>query len=190
MSIRMRVATPADAAGCLAIYRPFVESTPVTFERTVPSVDEFAGRMAEVLKRHPWLVCEEQDRIQGYVYATYYRPRPAYQWGLETTVYLAPDARGQGVATVLYRNLLECLRRQGIVNAYAAITLPNDASVALHERLGFLFLGQYDATGYKLGAWHTVGWWQLRLSPLPDQPREPIPFPDLEPPPELRQLKR
>lgn len=180
MPATIRLATPADAGACLAIYRPFVEATPVTFEREVPGAAEFAGRMDRVLAQHPWLVCEDDGgAILGYAYATYYRPRPAYQWGLETTIYMAPEARGRGLARVLYADLLDCLRGQGVVNAYAGIALPNPDSVRLHERLGFTYLGTYEGAGYKLGAWHDVGWWQLALQPRPAHPREPIPFPQI-----------
>lgn len=178
-AVTIRLATPADAPGCLAIYRPFVEQTPVTFERAVPGEEEFAGRMRDVLALAPWLVAEEGGAVAGYVYATKYRARPAYQWSLETTVYLAEAARGRGLGRLLYANLLDALRRQGFVNALAAITLPNPASVTLHERLGFQAVGVKANVGHKLGQWHPVGWWQLELQPPPPSPHDPVPLPEI-----------
>jgi phosphinothricin acetyltransferase len=175
MPPRIRLATLADAPGCLALYRPFVAGTAVSFETVVPTQAEFQARMADVLQRTPWLVCEEAGRILGYGYAARYRPRPAYRWSVETTVYLAEPARGRGLGRALYGELLARLRRQGFVNAYAAITLPNPASVALHERLGYVPLGVFRQVGYKLGRWHDVGWWHLQLQPPPPEPADPAP---------------
>ncbi|HKI98922.1 MAG TPA: arsinothricin resistance N-acetyltransferase ArsN1 family B [bacterium] len=176
MSATIRLATPSDAEGCLAIYRPFVEQTAVSFETEVPTPAELSARIGDVLQRAPWLVCEAEGGIAGYAYATRYRPRQAYQWSVETTIYLAETARGRGFGRALYTNLLACLRRQGYVNAYAVITLPNPASVGLHEALGFRPLGVFESVGYKLDRWHDVGWWHLRIQPPPAQPHAPTPL--------------
>lgn len=177
MTPTIRPATPDDAAGCLAIYRPFVESTAVSFETEVPDEAAFRARMAEVLARYPWLVCETEDGVAGYAYATGYRPRAAYQWSVETTVYLAESARGRGLGGALYERLLPTLRAYGYVNAYAVITLPNPQSVALHERMGYRHTGTLAGVGYKLGRWHDVGTWHVRVQAPPRQPRPPGPPP-------------
>ncbi len=176
MTLSIRLATPADAPGCLAIYRPYVEHTAVSFETDMPGEQAFGRRIAETLATFPWLVCCEGGAVAGYAYATRYRPRAAYQWSVETTIYLGQRWRGRGVGRALYENLLACLRRQGFVNAYAVITLPNPASVTLHERLGFRPLAVFAAVGHKLGRWHDVGWWHLRLQapPLPATPPLPV----------------
>ena len=187
MSTRIRLADPADtgdAAACLEIYRPFVEETAVSFETALPALEEFRGRIVEVLQRAPWLVCEVDGAIAGYAYATRFRPRAAYQWSVESTIYLAPAARGRGFAQALYRSLLRGLRLQGYVNAYAVITLPNAPSVGLHERLGFRPAGVFAGVGFKLGRWHDVGWWHLRIQEPPAQPHTPVPLAELSPAPE------
>lgn len=178
-SAAIRLATEADAAACLAIYRPFVEGTAVSFETDVPTVADIQGRMRDVLARTPWLVCEDAVGLLGYAYATRFRSRAAYQWTVESTVYLAERARGRGLGQALYRNLLDSLRRQGFVTVYGVITLPNPGSVKLHERMGFIPLCVMEAVGHKLGRWHDVGWWRLLLQPPPAAPTPPIPLPDL-----------
>lgn len=170
----IRLAAPEDAEGCLAIYRPVVRHTAISFETEVPTPDQFRARIGDVLTRAPWLVADSGDAIEGYAYATPYRNRAAYRWSMETTVYVAESAQRHGLGRRLYAALLECLREQGYVNALAAITLPNPASVALHERLGFRPAGVLAGVGYKLGRWHDVGWWQLRLRPNEDPPRDPL----------------
>jgi phosphinothricin acetyltransferase len=109
---------------------------------------------------YPWLVCDTGGRVAGYAYATRHRARAAYQWSVETTVYVHPEFRRRGVGRGLYESLFPILAAQGFANAYAGITLPNPASVAVHEAAGFTYLGRFERIGYKLGAWHDVGWWQ------------------------------
>lgn len=169
----IRLANEADAAACLEIYRFFVLETAVSFETELPSLESFQARIADTQQRMPWLVCEVEGSIAGYAYATRYRPRPAYQWSAEVTVYVAEGHRGRGVGRALYRNLFACLQRQGYVNVYAVITLPNAGSVALHEALGFRPVGVFEAVGHKLNRWHDVGWWQLSLQAPPDSPNPP-----------------
>ena len=169
----LRLATPADAAGCLAIYRPFVETSHTTFETDVPSHDEFARRIASTLAARPWIVAEEDGRVVGYAYASPIKDRAAYQWSVEVAVYVAEGMRGRGVGRAAYEALFRCLRGQGFVNAVGIIALPNDASIALHESLGFEKISHLKEIGFKLGAWHDSGWWQKRLAPLPAAPKPP-----------------
>jgi len=163
MNAVIRLATPDDASGVQAIYAPIVRETAISFELEPPTVAEMQQRIVKTLEHWPWLVCERRGDILGYVYASQHRTRPAYQWSVDVSVYVHPNARRSGVGQALYRSLFALLALQGFYNAYAGITLPNPASVGLHESLEFQFVGVYRAVGYKLGAWHDVGWWQLAL---------------------------
>ncbi len=172
----IRVANEADAQQIRAIYAPHVESGVASFETVVPDVETMRARMRKLLPTHPWLVCVDGERIAGYAYAGPHRERAAYRWSTEVTTYVHADYHGRGMARRLYAALCTLLRLQGYVNAYGGITLPNAASVSLHESCGFKPCGLYRHTGYKFGAWRDVGWWQLVLQPPPQQPGEPIPF--------------
>lgn len=168
----VRLATSADAAGVLAIYAPFVRDTHVSFETVVPTEAEMARRIDATGPARPWLVTEADGAVTGYAYAGAHRAREAYQWSVETSVYVAEASRQRGVARVLYEALLDVLQLQGLANAYAGIALPNAASVGFHEALGFAPVGVYRAVGFKAGAWRDVGWWALRLGEgaAPDPP--------------------
>ena len=173
----IRLAGQADAAAIAAIYAPHVASSAASFETTPPSTQDVATRIAETAEMYPWLVCDCSGRIAGYAYATRHRVRDAYQWCVETSVYVDPAFQHLGVARGLYASLFAILAAQGFVNAYAGITLPNARSVALHEKVGFLPLVVYRGIGFKAGAWHDVGWWQLELAGQDEPPREPGPPP-------------
>jgi L-amino acid N-acyltransferase YncA len=159
----IRIATEADAPALLAIYRPYVENTAVSFETTVPSVEEFAGRIRKAVTAWVWLVAESEGECAGYAYGSSHRERTAYRWSVETSAYVREDYQRQGVGRALYVQLLEELKQRGFCNAYAGITLPNVASVALHRSAGFEPVGVFRAVGRKFGAWHDVAWFQLRL---------------------------
>ena len=172
----IRTAAPADAEAITAIYAPIVANTSISFELTPPSVDEMRGRIEKTLQDLPWLVSEDaQGAVNGYVYASKHRERPAYQWSVDVTAYVREDARGLGVGKRLYQALFAELVTLGYFQAFAGIALPNDASVALHESVGFKPVGVYRNVGFKLGAWHDVGWWQKELRP-PTEPAEPTAF--------------
>ena len=173
----IRLATPKDAPGMLEIYRPYVETTSITFETETPSIAAFEARIAHYLLKYPWLVYESGGEIAGYAYASQYRERIAYQWSVECSVYISSRFRKLGIATKLYSALFSVLRRQGFRNVYAVINLPNAPSVALHESLGFTWFATYEKVGYKLGKWKNVGWWQLQLNDYTDEPPAPVDFP-------------
>ena len=175
MTPRIRIATEQDAPGIAAIYVPLVEESAISFETEAPTEAEIARRIGATLPRLPWLVSELDDSggIAGYAYAGPHRERAAYRWSVEVSVYVDPHSQRRGVGLALYRSLLAVLSLQGFQNAYAAITLPNPASEALHEAVGFRPLGIYNRVGYKLGAWHDVGWWQMALGTYPAQPAAP-----------------
>ena len=163
MTTSIRLATEVDAAQMLAVYRPFVLESPFTFEVVPPSVEEFEARVAATMETLPWLVCDDHGTLLGFAYAARHHPREAYQWSVDCSIYVYADHRGRGVGRALYTSLFACLRALGYYNVYAGITLPNAPSVALHEAMGFTEVGVYRSAGYKLGAWHDVGWWQLAL---------------------------
>ena len=167
--MELRVATSADAAGIAEIYAPIVMATPTSFEIEPPDEREMEHRLRETLRIYPWLVCVEGGRVAGYAYGSRHRARAAYHWSVEVSAYVHPEFQRRGIGRGLYVSLFEILKAQGFFNAYAGITLPNAASVGLHEAVGFQPVGVYRNIGYKLGAWHDVGWWQLALQPA----REP-----------------
>jgi phosphinothricin acetyltransferase len=175
MSATIRPATGSDAAGILDIYAPIVRATVISFEFAPPDLTEMQQRIEDTLVRFPWLVCVDEGQILGYAYAGQHRTREAYQWSVDVSVYVHAQARRSGVGTSLYTSLFQVLTLQGFYNAYAGITLPNPASVGLHESLGFQLIGVYRSAGYKFGAWHDTGWWQRALRAhrvSPDPPAE------------------
>ena len=164
-----------DAAACAAIYAPHVEASATSFEAAPPTADQFAARIEMTGATHPWLVVERDGEVVGFAYACEHRTRAAYRWAADVSIYLAEASRGQGLGRRLYGELFDRLRAQRFRVACAGVTLPNDASVGLHESLGFVPVGVYRRIGWKAGAWHDVGWWQLDLSPDGvDPPEEPL----------------
>lgn len=176
--VNIRIASPADAEAVLAIYKPFVSDTVVTFEELVPSVDEFRQRMVAIQEESPFLVCEIDGRIVGYAYASAYRSRSSYRWNREVTVYIQAEFHGLRIGTALYYALIEISRQQNFSNLLAIITLPNPSSVGLHESLGFRAAAVFHRVGYKMNRWLDVGWWELNLQPDWETPQEPILFRD------------
>jgi phosphinothricin acetyltransferase len=173
---RVRAATLDDAEAITAIYAPIVAGTTISFELEPPSVDDMRGRIASTLTFLPWLVSvNDAGRVDGYVYAGRHRERAAYQWAVDVSAYVREDARGRGVGKRLYAVLIDELLRLGYCQAFAGVALPNSASVALHEALGFEKLGVYRNVGFKFGRWHDVVWWQKELQ-LPRQPMPPMKF--------------
>lgn len=171
----IRVAAADDGPVFAAIYSPAVVGSPTSFEIDPPDGAEMGRRVETIGARFPWLAFEDDGVTHGYAYASPHRARPAYQWSAEVSAYVHADARRRGVARALYTSLFAALRLLGYCNAYAGITLPNPASVGLHEALGFRSVGVFHDVGYKLGRWHDVGWWERPLGDRiehPDQPRQ------------------
>ncbi|HEV2816920.1 MAG TPA: GNAT family N-acetyltransferase [Allosphingosinicella sp.] len=174
--MRIRRATAADAAGIASIYAPYVTASIVSFETEAPDEAEMRARIESGADLYPWLAAGEGDGPPlGYAYACPFRPRPAYRFTVETSVYVADGAHRRGIGTLLYRALLPVLEAQGFAQAIAAITLPNEASVRLHEALGFAQVGTYEKVGFKFREWRSVGLWQRALAPLSTRPEEPKP---------------
>lgn len=160
----IRSAYPADAAAIAAIYNHYVNTTTITFEEAEVSAEVMARRIATVISaKLPWLVLEEQGEVLGYAYASKWKERSAYRFSVESSIYLRPEACGKGHARGLYQHLCSLLRQSGVHLVIGGVALPNDASVGLHEALGFRPVGAFREVGRKFGRWIDVGYWQLRL---------------------------
>jgi phosphinothricin acetyltransferase len=163
--LNIRNATGDDAASITSIYNHFVLTTSISFEEAPVPAQEMAQRIADVQAAGlPWLVAESDGVVAGYAYATKWRVRHAYRFSVETSVYLAPESAGKGLGTALYRELLDRLRAGGSHLAIGGIALPNEASVALHEKMGFEKVAHFEEVGFKFGCWTDVGYWQLKLA--------------------------
>lgn len=175
MKYTLRLAKPDDAEKLLEIYAPFVISSDrtlsdVSFEYEVPSVEEFTERIKNISAHYPYIVCELDGRLLGYVYAHPYIQRAAYQWGAEVTIYLAPAGQGRGLGKVMYAALEALLRLQGIVVTYACITASNEHSVKMHEACGYKIVGTFNNTGFKHGHWLDMVWMEKVIADYPAQP--------------------
>ena len=158
--LRIRIATPEDAARLVAIYAPYVENTSITFEYIVPSAEEFADRIRHTLTRYPYLVAELDGEPAGYAYASAFKSRAAYDWSVETSIYVSRDLRSSGVGSLLYEKLEEYLTAQHVCNGYKTVA-------------------HFHASGYKQDAWHDMIWMEKTLCPHTIPPRPFIPFPEL-----------
>jgi phosphinothricin acetyltransferase len=159
----VRTATAADAAALREIYRPYVESTAVSFELEVPTIEGFQRRISSAVETRSWLVAEVHGRLVGYAYGSAHRARAAYQSSVETSAYVLRQFQRQGIGCALYTRLIDELCERGFHSAFAGITLPNDASVGFHESMGFEPIGVFPRVGWKLGAWHDVAWYYRPL---------------------------
>jgi L-amino acid N-acyltransferase YncA len=175
----IRLATERDAEQIAAIYAPNVTDTVISFEFEPPSADEMRRRIEATLQRYPWLVCERRGRVLVYANGGAHGSRAAYRWSVDVSVYVHEEARRTGVGRALYASLFAALDLQGFYNAYAGATLPNPASVGLHESVGFRPVGVYRGVGYKLGAWHDVVWWHLPLRERVADPDPPTVLPSV-----------
>jgi L-amino acid N-acyltransferase YncA len=178
MATLIRLATIADGPALAEIYAPAVVGI-TSFEFDPPDGAEMGRRVERLAGRTPWLVCVHDAAVVGYAYASPHRDRLGYQWSVEVSAYVRGDVHRSGVARGLYASLFAVLTLQGFRNAYAGITLPNPASVSLHEAVGFTPVGVYTGIGYKLGAWHDVMWLERALGPRDLEPAAPIPLSSL-----------
>ena len=166
-----------DARACAHIYEPAVTDGVASLEEAAPSATQMQQRIEKVIGGYPWLVAESDGTVVGFAYATQHRERAAYRWATDTSVYVALAHQRRGVGRSLYAALMPLLARQGYYVACAGITLPNDASVGLHESVGFEPVGSYERVGFKFGRWWAVGWWQLQLRDQVDGATPPEPGP-------------
>ena len=167
----IRVANFADARAIAAIYAHYVHKTAITFVAEAPTTADFVSRISD--PRYPFLVAELNDRVVGFAYASMFRTKAAYRWDVELSIYLAPGIEGQGIGSALMDELLQAVEKQGYLNAYSCITMPNDRSVNLHKKFGFEELGRFPNSGYKMGSWHDVIWMGKNLCTPEGAPEEP-----------------
>lgn len=174
-----RLATPGDGAACAAIYAPYVTGTSISFELVPPEAAAMQERITRTMERTPWVVVELDGIVRAYAYGTRHRDRPAYDWTVETAVYVDREHTGHGLGRAAMEPLLDVLRLQGVHLVVAGITPPNPASVRLHETLGFERVGLFEAIGWKQGRWHGVEWFALELAARADDPAPLVPLPHL-----------
>ncbi len=170
-----------DGSACAGVYAPYVTDGVASLEERAPGAPEMEARIEAISLRHPWLVAELGGQVVGFAYASEHRARAAYRWAADTTVYISSAHHRRGLGRTLYGALLPLLARQGLYVACAGITLPNAASVGLHESLGFRAIGVYRGIAFKHGAWRSTGWFQVRLS----EPQPGVTPPEPGPPPRL-----
>jgi Sortase and related acyltransferases len=161
--IIIRRAKASDAQDLLGIYAPYVRETAITFEYTVPSLKEFSERINKTLTKYPFLVAVHEAQILGYAYASAFKNRAAYDWAVETTIYVKQDNRQSGVGKKLYQNLEVVLKKQNICNLYACIAYPNPGSIGFHEHLGFQTIGHFSKCGYKFETWYDMVWMEKMI---------------------------
>lgn len=184
--VLIRPAALADAPALCSIYEYYVNHTAVSFEYVPPTPEEFQDRMAHTMERYPYLVAQGEGKLLGYACAGPFHPRAAYGWCAELTVYLDPDARGQGVGRQLYAALEDALKEMGVLNLYACIAdtdredeyLPHD-SPRFHARLGFTEVGRFQSCGYKFGRWYDMIWMEKIVGDHGDSPAPVAPWPEL-----------
>jgi phosphinothricin acetyltransferase len=170
----VRPAEERDAPALAAIYAPAVLERATSFELVAPSPAEMASRIALGAALFPWLVAEQDGIILGSAYAGRHKERAAYAWSVDVSVYVHRDAQRQGIGRGLYGALFRVLELQGFRRAFAGATLPNPASVGLHESMGFKPIGVYEDVGFKFGQWHDVAWFGRTLAPLVSDPAPPL----------------
>ncbi len=185
-NILLRMAEEADAEEILRIYAPYVTDTAITFEYNIPSITEFSQRISDTLQMYPYIVALEKSRIAGYAYASAFKRRAAYNWAVETTVYISQDCRGKGLGKKLYLALEDILKRQNIINLNACIAYTqykdahlDNTSMAFHERLGYIKAAHFTKCGYKFGMWYDMIWMEKMLRDHPDTPAPVIPITQL-----------
>jgi phosphinothricin acetyltransferase len=174
--MKLRIARPEDGAMLASLYAPYVERSAISLEEGAPDADQMAERVAARGALYPWLVAVEDEAVVGFASAGQFRVRFGYRFAVETSVYVAEGQHGRGVGRGLYGALLDLLVAQGFTQAIASITLPNAASVRLHEVFGFAPCGVHRQVGWKLGQWWDIGLWQRPLAPVGAPPQEPRPF--------------
>ena len=185
-NVKIRVARIEDAQALLEIYKAYVEKTAITFEYEVPSLEEFKRRMEKTLKKYPYLVAEDNDKILGYAYAGTFVGRAAYDWSVETTIYLKEDKKKLGIGRKLYEVLEKILRAQNILNMNACIGYPeeedeylNKNSVEFHSHIGFKMVGEFHKCGYKFGRWYNMVWMEKIIGEHKENQPAVIDFPCL-----------
>lgn len=176
---QLRFATPADAREIRRIYEPYVLHTAITYDIEIPTEEVFQNKINETMIRYPFLVCELNGELTGFAYASRFRMKEAYDWTIETTIYLDGNHQGKKHAFHLYNVLLNILRLQGFINVYAGITSPNPRSENFHEKFGFKEVGYYHKIGYKFNQWFDLRWYELFLNKHQSNHEKPMLFSDV-----------
>ena len=174
--LNLRMAAPGDAEALLNIYRPYITASSASFETEVPDLAAFRARICHTLETYPYLVAEVAGQPVGYAYGAALRGRPAYDWAVETTIYLSQNACGQGIGRALYHELLGLLTTQNFTRAYACITGSNTGSIAFHEAFGYTMAGRFSGCGYKHGRWEDVCWLERPLAAAQNPPLPIVPL--------------
>jgi L-amino acid N-acyltransferase YncA/predicted GNAT family N-acyltransferase len=182
--LQIRIATPLDAKEILDIYAPYILQTAITFEYEVPTLEAFTRRIEQTLVKYPYLVAEQDGRIVGYAYAGPLHERAAYDWAVETSIYVKMDAKGQGIGKKLYVALEEALLRQHIVCVNACIAYPDQEkdvyltkdSVDFHAHQGYKMVGEFHQCAYKFDHWYNMVWMEKSLCERPQHPEPMIWF--------------
>lgn len=184
--VRIRIATIEDTKELLEIYAPYVKSTAITFEYEVPSKDEFKRRIENILNKYPYLVAENQGEIVGYAYASSFHSRAAYQWSVETSIYIKQEQKNLGIGKALYLELERLLKLQNILNLNACIAYPETEdeyltknSVEFHEHLGYRMVGEFHKCGYKFDRWYNMVWMEKHIGEHLEEPLPVVPFKEL-----------
>lgn len=177
MSIVIRPVCNEDVEKILDIYAPYVTETAISFEYEVPTLEEFTKRIEKISEKYPYLVVEIDDKIVGYAYASTFKERAAYNWSVETSIYLAKDVKGNGIGRMLYEALEEALKKRNILNANACITYAdeedeyhNNGSMYFHEKIGYKLVGRFHKCGYKFGKWYDMIWMEKMLGEHTENP--------------------
>ena len=179
--MKIRIAQISDAKQLVDIYKYYVEKTDITFEYEVPTVEEFAKRIENTLSRYPYIIAEEDDgEIIGYAYAGAFKSRRAYDWSVETSIYIRHGMAGHGVGSMLYNELERYLKLQNIINVNACITYPNQKSEEFHKKFGYKTVAHFTKCGYKFGKWKDMIWMEKFIGEHEDNPKDIIPFPNIE----------
>lgn len=184
--IAIRIAKETDAEEILAIYEKYIRETAITFEYDVPSIEEFRGRIRHTLERYPYLVAEKNGKIVGYAYVSPFKERAAYDWAVETSIYVNMEQKRGGIGRKLYEELETILKRQGILNVNACIAYPQVEdeyltrdSVHFHEKLGYKMVGTFHQCGYKFNRWYDMVWMEKFIGEHQENQPDIIPFPEL-----------
>ena len=178
MNIKVEKVTIEDAKELLKIYAPYVENTAISFEYEVPAVEEFAGRIKAIISKYPYIKATADGEILGYAYATSFKGRRAYDWAVETTIYIKQDVRGNGIGRMLYEILEKSLKEMGILNMNACIAVAKEndphltnASKCFHEMMGFSMVGTFHKSGYKFDTWYDMIWMEKIIGQHKDNPQ-------------------
>lgn len=187
MEIIIREASVDDAKELLEVYKPYVEETAISFEYEVPSEEEFRNRITNIKKKYPYLVAVMDGKIVGYAYCAAFKARAAYDWAVETTIYVRRDCKRSGIGRKLYSRMEEILKKQGVLNMNACIAWPNTEddehltfdSIRFHEKLGYTLVGRFHGCGYKFDTWYDMVWMEKIVGEHTKNQSPVVPYPEL-----------